>query len=26
MVPGAPLSEVARRHGLTPRQVFTWRR
>lgn len=24
--PGAKVSEVARRHGLTPQQVFTWRR
>jgi transposase len=24
--PGAVVSEVARRHGLTPQQVFTWRR
>ncbi len=23
---GAVVSEVARRHGLTPQQVFTWRR
>jgi transposase len=23
---GAVISEVARRHGLTPQQVFTWRR
>ena len=23
---GAVISDVARRHGLTPRQVFTWRR
>jgi transposase len=26
LAPGAVVSEVARRHGLTPRQVFTWRR
>lgn len=26
LVPGAAVSEVARRHGLTPQQVFTWRR
>jgi transposase len=26
LVPGAVASEVARRHGLTPQQVFTWRR
>jgi transposase len=26
LVPGAVISEVARRHGLTPQQVFTWRR
>ena len=26
LVPGAVVSEVARRHGLTPQQVFTWRR
>jgi transposase len=25
-VHGAVISEVARRHGLTPQQVFTWRR
>jgi transposase len=25
-VPGAVVSEIARRHGLTPQQVFTWRR
>jgi transposase len=24
--PGAVVSEVARRHGLTPQQLFTWRR
>ena len=24
--PGAVVSEVARRHGLAPQQVFTWRR
>ena len=23
---GAVVSEIARRHGLTPQQVFTWRR
>jgi transposase len=26
LVPGAVVSEVARRHGLSPQQVFTWRR
>ena len=26
LVLGAVVSEVARRHGLTPQQVFTWRR
>ncbi|WP_234686067.1 MULTISPECIES: IS66-like element accessory protein TnpA [Bradyrhizobium] len=26
LVPGAVVSDVARRHGLTPQQVFTWRR
>jgi transposase len=26
LVPGAIVSEVARRNGLTPQQVFTWRR
>ena len=26
LVPGAVASAVARRHGLTPQQVFTWRR
>ena len=26
LVAGAVVSEVARWHGLTPRQVFTWRR
>src|SRR6476660_1086639 len=26
LVSGAVVSEVARRHGLTPQQVFTWRR
>jgi len=25
-VPGAAVSEVARRHGLLPQQVFGWRR
>ena len=25
-VPGAVVSEVARRHGLTPQQLFAWRR
>jgi transposase len=25
-VPGAVVSEVARRHGLTPQQLFGWRR
>jgi transposase len=26
LAPGAVVSDVARRHGLTPQQVFTWRR
>jgi transposase len=26
LAPGAVVSEVARRHGLAPQQVFTWRR
>jgi transposase len=26
LAPGAAVCEVARRHGLTPQQVFTWRR
>jgi transposase len=26
LVPGAVVSEVARRHGLSPQQLFTWRR
>lgn len=26
LMPGAVVSEVARRHGLRPQQVFTWRR
>jgi transposase len=26
LLPGAVVSEVARRHGLTPQQLFTWRR
>jgi transposase len=26
LAPGAVVSEIARRHGLTPQQVFTWRR
>jgi transposase len=26
LVPGAVVSDVARRHGLSPQQVFTWRR
>jgi len=26
LVPGAVVLEVARRHGLRPQQVFTWRR
>src|SRR3712207_256480 len=26
MAPGAVVSEVARRHGLRPQQLFTWRR
>jgi transposase len=25
LAPGAVVSQVARRHGLTPQQVFTWR-
>ncbi|MGY3604053.1 MULTISPECIES: transposase [unclassified Bradyrhizobium] len=25
LVPGAVVSKIARRHGLTPQQVFTWR-
>ena len=25
LVPGAVVSVVARRHGLTPQQLFTWR-
>jgi transposase len=25
LIPGAVVSDVARRHGLTPLQVFTWR-
>ncbi|WP_376989366.1 transposase [Bosea sp. R86505] len=25
-MPGAVVSAVARRHGLTPQQLFTWRR
>jgi transposase len=26
LAPGAVVSEVARRHGLAPQQLFTWRR
>jgi transposase len=26
LVPGVVISEVARRHGLTPQQLFVWRR
>ena len=26
LVPGAVVSDVARRHGLSPQQLFTWRR
>ena len=26
LIPGAVVSEVARRHGLAPQQLFTWRR
>ncbi len=26
LAPGAVVSEVARRHGLTPQQLFSWRR
>jgi transposase len=26
LLPGAVVSQVARRHGLMPQQVFTWRR
>lgn len=26
LAPGAVVSEVARRHGMTPQQLFTWRR
>lgn len=26
LAPGAVVSQVARRHGLTPQQAFTWRR
>jgi transposase len=26
LTPGAVVSDVARQHGLTPQQVFTWRR
>ncbi|MCO5066734.1 MAG: transposase [Rhizobiaceae bacterium] len=26
LLPGAVVSAVARRHGLTPQQLFTWRR
>ncbi len=26
LAPDAVVSEIARRHGLTPRQLFTWRR
>jgi transposase len=26
LAPGAVVSDIARRHGLTPQQLFTWRR
>ena len=26
LAPGAVVSEIARRHGLTPQQLFGWRR
>jgi transposase len=26
LAPGAVISDIARRHGLTPQQLFTWRR
>ena len=26
LVPGTVVSEIARRHGLTPQQLFSWRR
>jgi transposase len=26
LVPGTVVSDIARRHGLSPQQVFTWRR
>jgi transposase len=26
LMPGAVVSDVARRHGLSPQQLFTWRR
>jgi transposase len=26
LIPGAVVSEVARRHRLTPQQLFSWRR
>ena len=26
LVPGAVVSDIARRHGLSPQQLFTWRR
>ncbi|MGY2803891.1 IS66-like element accessory protein TnpA [Bradyrhizobium sp. USDA 4506] len=26
LIPGSVVSEIARRHGLPPQQVFTWRR
>ena len=26
MAPGAVVSEVARRHGMSPQHLFTWRR
>ncbi len=26
LAPGAVISQIARRHGLTPQQLFTWRR
>ncbi len=26
MAPGAVISEIARRHGMSPQHLFTWRR
>ena len=26
MIPGAVISEIARRHGMSPQHLFTWRR